>query len=223
MQKPRYSVLFSTELEIVELGLLPGMPVDYAMQTSKVVFAEQLKQLKGSDASNVHDEEPAEHEMEFSDDEKERLHKLQWKREKINKKRDGQVNKAMPTMHRPPPRQRQPTAPPLAYGDDDLDMVPLSNNLNIETASPKNVYGGFRPDPRSMISGISTIALPNLHGMGPSGRQPHFSNGVNMILADDHHQAQHVSLTSCMEVDTETPENNQNQDHPFTKSPDLQY
>jgi H/ACA ribonucleoprotein complex non-core subunit NAF1 len=31
----------------------------------------QLKQSKGSDASNIHDEEPAEHELEFSDDEEE--------------------------------------------------------------------------------------------------------------------------------------------------------
>ena len=35
----------------------------------------QLRQFKGSDASNVHDEEPGEDEIEFSDDEQEAAHK----------------------------------------------------------------------------------------------------------------------------------------------------
>lgn len=42
---------------------------------SNFVFVSQLKALKGSDASNAHDEEPAEDEVEFSDDEAEREHK----------------------------------------------------------------------------------------------------------------------------------------------------
>lgn len=42
---------------------------------SKFVSVSFLKQYKGSDASNVHDEEPAAEELEFSDDEAERDHK----------------------------------------------------------------------------------------------------------------------------------------------------
>ena len=42
---------------------------------SKFVFVSQIKAYKGSDASNAHDEEPADDELEFSDDEAERAHK----------------------------------------------------------------------------------------------------------------------------------------------------
>lgn len=35
--------------------------------------------MRGSDASNVHDEEPAEYELEFSDDEQEAAHKARLK------------------------------------------------------------------------------------------------------------------------------------------------
>jgi H/ACA ribonucleoprotein complex non-core subunit NAF1 len=42
---------------------------------SKFVFVNQLKQQKGSDASNAHDEEPAEDEVEFSDDDQEAAYK----------------------------------------------------------------------------------------------------------------------------------------------------
>jgi H/ACA ribonucleoprotein complex non-core subunit NAF1 len=42
---------------------------------SKYIFVASLTRLRGSDASNVHDEEPAEYELEFSDDEAEAAHK----------------------------------------------------------------------------------------------------------------------------------------------------
>ena len=42
---------------------------------SNYVFLAELAILRGSDASNVHDEKPAEHELGFSDDEAEAAHK----------------------------------------------------------------------------------------------------------------------------------------------------
>ena len=42
---------------------------------SKFVFPSTLARLKGSDASNIHDEEPDEYELDFSDDEAEAAHK----------------------------------------------------------------------------------------------------------------------------------------------------
>lgn len=44
----------------------------------------QLKRLKGSDASNVHDEEPGEDEIEFSDDEAEAVHRSRLKQKYVN-------------------------------------------------------------------------------------------------------------------------------------------
>jgi len=39
------------------------------------VFVEELKNLRGSDASILHDEEPGDNEVEFSDDEQETAYK----------------------------------------------------------------------------------------------------------------------------------------------------
>jgi H/ACA ribonucleoprotein complex non-core subunit NAF1 len=50
---------------------------------SNFVFLSQLKKWKGSDASNVHDEEPADDELEFSDDEEEAAFKSQRKRKYV--------------------------------------------------------------------------------------------------------------------------------------------
>lgn len=47
---------------------------------SHFVFPSQLRMFKGSDASNVHDEEVGADEMEFSDDEAEAAYKRQLKR-----------------------------------------------------------------------------------------------------------------------------------------------
>jgi H/ACA ribonucleoprotein complex non-core subunit NAF1 len=47
---------------------------------SNFVFLNQLKKWKGSDASNVYDEEPAQDELEFSDDEEEAAFRSQRKR-----------------------------------------------------------------------------------------------------------------------------------------------
>jgi len=47
---------------------------------SNFVFLREIKKLKGSDASNVHDEEPAEDELEFSDDEAEAAHRQRMKK-----------------------------------------------------------------------------------------------------------------------------------------------
>lgn len=54
--------------------------VFHVPQRSHFVFVDQLKRIRGSDASNIHDEEPAEDEIEFSDDEKEAAFKAQRKR-----------------------------------------------------------------------------------------------------------------------------------------------
>ena len=47
---------------------------------SRFVFPNQLRMFKGSDASNVHDEEVGADEIEFSDDEAEAAYKRQLKR-----------------------------------------------------------------------------------------------------------------------------------------------
>jgi H/ACA ribonucleoprotein complex non-core subunit NAF1 len=70
-----YQVRFNTSfpLDLREARL--SRPVFHIPTRSKYVFVAELAKLRGSDASNVHDEEPAEYELEFSDDEAEAAYK----------------------------------------------------------------------------------------------------------------------------------------------------
>lgn len=92
VQQPYYSVHFTNGTEIAEAGIEKGIKIFYVAQHSTSVFTQPLKAVKGSDASNLHDEEIADDELEFSDDEAEAEHKRQIKQQRIAKRdaRDGQ-------------------------------------------------------------------------------------------------------------------------------------
>ncbi|KIX03246.1 uncharacterized protein Z518_06798 [Rhinocladiella mackenziei CBS 650.93] len=80
VEEPRYTVRFTNDDDIQEAGLSAvGTTVFYVPDHSTFVFTQPLKNIKGSDASNFHDEEVGEDEMEFSDDEAEAEHKRQMK------------------------------------------------------------------------------------------------------------------------------------------------
>ncbi|KAH0557107.1 hypothetical protein GP486_005102 [Trichoglossum hirsutum] len=83
VQQPLYSVAFNSATEIAEEDVTIGTKVFYVEQHSSYVFTQPLKALKGSDASNLHDEEVGEDEIEFSDDEAEAEYR---KRVKLEKK-----------------------------------------------------------------------------------------------------------------------------------------
>ena len=82
VQQPYYSVRFTNAAAIKEAGIAEGTKVFYVSQFATTVFTQPLKALKGSDASNLHDEEVGEDELEFSDDEAEAEHKRQVKLQK---------------------------------------------------------------------------------------------------------------------------------------------
>ena len=80
VEQPMYTIRFTNDAAIEEAGLATrGNMVYYVVPHSTFVFTQPLKGLKGSDASNFHDEEVGDDEMEFSDDEKEAEHKRQLK------------------------------------------------------------------------------------------------------------------------------------------------
>ncbi|KAK3110716.1 hypothetical protein LTR53_014708 [Teratosphaeriaceae sp. CCFEE 6253] len=86
VQQPFYSVAFTNAQEIADLGLdQPASKVYYVDGHSAFVFTQPLKGLRGTDASNIHDEEVGEEEAEFSDDEAE----AEYKRAKKLAKRGG--------------------------------------------------------------------------------------------------------------------------------------
>lgn len=82
--RPYYSVRFNDSKEInTEFGKI-GAAVYYvpSYQKTQIVETEALRKIKGTDASNVYDEEVGEDEQEFSDDEKEMQAKKRRNREK---------------------------------------------------------------------------------------------------------------------------------------------
>lgn len=85
VQEPMYSVTFGNAQEIQDAGLECGMSIYYVDAHSTFVFTQPLKNLRGTDASNIHDEEVGEDDIEFSDDEAE----AEYKRQKKMAKKSG--------------------------------------------------------------------------------------------------------------------------------------
>ncbi|KAJ7293014.1 Gar1/Naf1 RNA binding region-domain-containing protein [Mycena rebaudengoi] len=78
--QPLYQVKFSASYPIDPDKVQLSRPVFHVPQRSNFVYLNQIRRFKGSDASNMHDEEPADDELEFSDDEAEAAHKSSLKR-----------------------------------------------------------------------------------------------------------------------------------------------
>ncbi|KAL8799956.1 MAG: hypothetical protein Q9200_007393, partial [Gallowayella weberi] len=88
VHQPYYSVRFTNPAAIADSGISKGISVFYVEQHSSYVFTQSLKALKGSDASNMHDEEVGDDELEFSDDEAEAEHKRRAKHERQARRGD---------------------------------------------------------------------------------------------------------------------------------------
>lgn len=74
--KPMYIVRFASASDVeANDRIAVGATVFYAPDRSTFLFTSALRQMRGSDASNVYDEEVDHKEMEFSDDEEERAYK----------------------------------------------------------------------------------------------------------------------------------------------------
>ncbi|KAJ7040299.1 Gar1/Naf1 RNA binding region-domain-containing protein [Mycena alexandri] len=90
--QPLYQVKFSASYPVDQDKVQLSRPVFHVPQRSRFVFVNQIRRFKGSDASNMHDEEPADDELEFSDDEAEAAYKSSLKR-----KRESRVNSRQST------------------------------------------------------------------------------------------------------------------------------
>ncbi len=117
VRSPMYTVGFASEEELNGLGLVVGMPIFYSVEHANYVFTQPLKAAKGTDASNLHDEEVPAEEMEFSDDEKE----AEYKKQQKLKRRGGKAGRGGRDQSAP-----SHTVPPhpapggdLNYDDDE--------------------------------------------------------------------------------------------------------
>ncbi|PWW74587.1 NAF1-domain-containing protein [Tuber magnatum] len=88
VEMPLYTVRFKSPEEIKELGVNVERKVFSVVQHSEFVFTQPLKAIKGSDASNLYDEEVPITEQEFSDDEAEAEFKKSLKEARQEKRGD---------------------------------------------------------------------------------------------------------------------------------------
>lgn len=86
LQAPNYRIKFNTQEEVDQFKDKKGSKVFYVVPDSQFLYTDAIKKLKGTDASNCHDEELPEEEQEFSDDEQELAAKQEKKRKKKQKK-----------------------------------------------------------------------------------------------------------------------------------------
>ncbi|KAK5987962.1 H/ACA ribonucleoprotein complex non-core subunit NAF1 [Cladobotryum mycophilum] len=163
--QPMYTVLFNSEDEIKEFGLEVGTKVFYPVEHASFVFTEPLKSLKGSDASNLHDEEIGDEEMEFSDDEKEAEYKRSQKQKKKDKWKNGKDAKE------PHPLRQETSVSASADGglnydeDDDGPYKPLARPAGYGTGPISTE--SYEPPPRS---GFQRGRGRDFKGRGGRGR-----------------------------------------------------
>jgi len=86
VQQPLYTVRFTNAGEIAEAGVFVGTKIYYPEEHANYALTQVLRNYKGSDASNLHDEEVGDEEVEFSDDEAEAEHKRKLKQKRLEKR-----------------------------------------------------------------------------------------------------------------------------------------
>lgn len=81
IQEPHYTIRFDGSEQVKAKNIELDMPVYFVPQSdrkiTKFAFIEELKKIKGSDASWENDQEPPESVLDYSDDEEEKLAKAE--------------------------------------------------------------------------------------------------------------------------------------------------
>ncbi|KAK3939053.1 Gar1/Naf1 RNA binding region-domain-containing protein [Diplogelasinospora grovesii] len=155
VRTPMYTVGFASPEDIIELGLSVGTEVFYSVEHAQYVFTEALREVKGSDASNLHDEEVAPDEMEFSDDEKE----IEYRRQLKAKRRAGKGGRGG--------REQNSQPHPLSKAESATGNP--NNNLNYD----EDDDGPYKPLARPPGFGQGTpSSLPSLPPKPETGFSP---------------------------------------------------
>ncbi|KAG2168001.1 hypothetical protein JADG_007740 [Aureobasidium aubasidani] len=130
VEEPLYSVAFTRPSDISDLGIATNTKIFYVDDHSTYVFTQPLKNMKGTDASNLHDEEVADEEMEFSDDEAEAA----YKRAKKEAKKGARAARDQPSQG-----PAAATAKPYTGGAMNYDDEPEAEDMYTPLARPDNL------------------------------------------------------------------------------------
>ncbi|KAI1367647.1 Gar1/Naf1 RNA binding region-domain-containing protein [Xylaria arbuscula] len=172
VREPRYTAGFQNEEEVKSFGLEVGTKIFYPRAMANLGFTEALKAIKGTDASNWHDEEVAEDEIEFSDDEKEAEHRRQLKAKKRGARggRDGVMSRGGRNDAAHAGAANAPAE--LKYDDNDEDEGPYRPLARPTGFGQKQAsYGGNEPpNSSSGHSGGHRGNRGDFRGRGARGR-----------------------------------------------------
>ncbi|ROW09747.1 hypothetical protein VMCG_02375 [Cytospora schulzeri] len=145
VHRPMYILKFRSDEESKEAALERGSQVWFPKSQAIFVFPSQLRMEKGSDASNLHDEEVGPDEVEYSDDEQEQAHK----REKKNRKRGGKGNKFSRG-------DDNNSRAPSTLGDSNLNYGEEEDGSYNKLARPANFGMGLPAPPPPGVSAFPT-------------------------------------------------------------------
>ncbi|KAF9454202.1 NAF1-domain-containing protein [Macrolepiota fuliginosa MF-IS2] len=137
--QPLYQVRFNQTFPLDSGKVQVGRDVFHVPRRSHFVFVNRLEHFKGSDASNVHDEEPADDELEFSDDEAEAAYRSRLKRKRAES-RTRSVSSS-----------RQSTPTPSQMRDQDMMTESILSKSAYDEHGPYDLdYGASssRPAPK---------------------------------------------------------------------------
>lgn len=100
--KPFYAIRFNNTKHILNFNVQIKEPVYCAPKTeyASYVLVSQLMQLKGSDASWKHNNEPPQEFLDYSDDEAEKIAKKKRKQKKCKRTEDNNTNDKSPDSER---------------------------------------------------------------------------------------------------------------------------
>ncbi|RPA80060.1 NAF1-domain-containing protein [Ascobolus immersus RN42] len=170
VEAPLYTVRFNTIDEIQKFNLVFGKDIYYLPDHSTYVFTKPIMAQKGTDASNLYDEEVPESEQELSDDEAEAARKAAKKKggKRGNKKQDGGPTKRQETR----PNQRAVQLP------DGEPYVPLHRPTNLPDRPPQSHgnYGQQQQQPSQDTRQFSGNAQRNSNGWQGQGRNDRGGN-----------------------------------------------
>lgn len=158
VEEPMYVVRFTNSTTLADFGLEVGSTVYFVPSHSRIVFTKALH-VKGSDASNLHDEEVGENEMDFSDDEAEQAYKASLKRAR-QAKRGGKTSGPGDVHQKesydrapfsgPQPRHPGPVPMELSYDDNGASedaYTPLARPPNLADLMRQVVPGEEQSQP----------------------------------------------------------------------------
>ncbi|GAA5847426.1 hypothetical protein JCM5353_006435 [Sporobolomyces roseus] len=176
VQQPFYSLRFPPNSAPDPTVFTLQKPVFYAPSHAQFVFTRDLRSLKGSDASNVWDEEVAAAEIEFSDDEEEAEYKKRMKAERRNRtqsstpaanvRQQSRQPSRQPSTLPPPPQSSLPSRPAVSYADADPAASSSSNSTSIF-----DMYGPPVPSTSTSSIGGSRAEMGEKPPPGRIGRQ----------------------------------------------------